>query len=513
MTGDHPLDSTSVILVGERLATSPGALSSALRAGRRAPAPGWPGCRAAPATAARSRPAACPTCCPAAARSPTPQARVDVATAWGVETLPESPGRDADQIVAAVNAGELGGLVVGGVDPDDTADPAAFRAALDAASFVVALELRETDVTRAADVVFPVAAVGRQGRHLRDLGGPRRARSTRSSPTRRRCPTAGCWPGSPRSSGRPLGFRTVAEVRAQMEDLGPWDGDRAAHEPVLDGKPAKAAAKTLALATWKQLLDNGSMQDGDDNLRATARNAVARVSQAVLDAVRRHRDASPVTAASGPCRPRSPTCPTASSGCRPTTPATACSPTSRRPGSRVTVKGAAAHEPPRRSRRSPLEQFGHDPWWIILIKAVAIFVILVLLTLFNIWWERRVVARMQHRIGPNVHGPFGLLQSLADGVKLALKEDLIPKAADKVVFLLAPIIATVPAFVTFAVIPFGPEVDLVRPRDAAAAHRHAGGRAVRDGDRLGRHLRHRARRLVPAARRTPCSAACARARR
>ena len=67
-------------------------------------------------------------------------------------------------------------------------------------------------------------------------------------------------------------------------------------------------------------------------------------------------------------------------------------------------------------------------WWLILIKTLLIFVILVLLTLFNIWWERRVVARMQHRIGPNVHGPFGLLQSLADGVKLALKEDLIPKA-------------------------------------------------------------------------------------
>jgi NADH-quinone oxidoreductase subunit H len=107
-----------------------------------------------------------------------------------------------------------------------------------------------------------------------------------------------------------------------------------------------------------------------------------------------------------------------------------------------------------------LEQFGNDPWWIILIKTVAIFVILVLLTLFNIWFERRVVARMQHRIGPNVNGPFGLLQSLADGVKLALKEDLIPKAADKAVFLLAPIIATVPAFVTFAVIPFGPEVTM-----------------------------------------------------
>jgi NADH-quinone oxidoreductase subunit H len=107
-----------------------------------------------------------------------------------------------------------------------------------------------------------------------------------------------------------------------------------------------------------------------------------------------------------------------------------------------------------------LELFGQDPWWLVLIKALLIFVILVLLTLFNIWFERRVVARMQHRIGPNVNGPFGLLQSLADGVKLALKEDIIPTAADKVVFILAPVIATVPAFVAFSVIPFGPVVTL-----------------------------------------------------
>ncbi|MGA8247565.1 MAG: NADH-quinone oxidoreductase subunit NuoH [Nocardioides sp.] len=107
-----------------------------------------------------------------------------------------------------------------------------------------------------------------------------------------------------------------------------------------------------------------------------------------------------------------------------------------------------------------LDAFGQDPWWVIVIKAVLIFVILVVLTLFNIWFERRVVARMQHRIGPNVNGPFGLLQSLADGVKLALKEDIIPKAADKVVFLAAPVIAAIPAFVTFSVIPFGPVVKI-----------------------------------------------------
>jgi NADH-quinone oxidoreductase subunit H len=113
---------------------------------------------------------------------------------------------------------------------------------------------------------------------------------------------------------------------------------------------------------------------------------------------------------------------------------------------------------PMQTTGDDLSAFGQDTWWLVLVKAVLIFVVLVLLTLFNIWFERRVVARMQHRIGPNVHGPFGLLQSLADGVKLALKEDIIPKAADKVVFLIAPVIATIPAFVTFAVIPFGPEV-------------------------------------------------------
>ena len=107
-----------------------------------------------------------------------------------------------------------------------------------------------------------------------------------------------------------------------------------------------------------------------------------------------------------------------------------------------------------------IEGFGNDPVWVTILKAVLVFVVLVLLTLFNIWAERRVVARMQHRIGPNVHGPFGLLQSLADGVKLALKEDIIPKAADKVVFVIAPVLSVVPAFVAFSVIPFGPEVEI-----------------------------------------------------
>ena len=100
------------------------------------------------------------------------------------------------------------------------------------------------------------------------------------------------------------------------------------------------------------------------------------------------------------------------------------------------------------------ELFGNEAAWVVIVKAVVIFVILVVYTLFNIWFERRVVAKMQHRIGPNVHGPFGLLQSLADGVKLALKEDIIPTAADRVVYVLAPILATIPAFMAWAAVSY-----------------------------------------------------------
>ncbi|PJJ58251.1 NADH-quinone oxidoreductase subunit H [Mumia flava] len=104
--------------------------------------------------------------------------------------------------------------------------------------------------------------------------------------------------------------------------------------------------------------------------------------------------------------------------------------------------------------------FGNEELWVVILKAVAVFVFLVLLTLFNIWFERRVVARMQHRVGPNVWGPFGLLQSLADGIKLALKEEIFPKHAHKLVYFLAPVITVVPAFLAWAVIPIGPEVTI-----------------------------------------------------
>ena len=103
---------------------------------------------------------------------------------------------------------------------------------------------------------------------------------------------------------------------------------------------------------------------------------------------------------------------------------------------------------------------GSDPGWLITVKALLVFIFCVVLTLLSVWGERRLVGRMQQRPGPNRVGPFGLIQALADGVKLALKEDIIPAAADKIVFVIAPIISATTCFMSFAVIPITGPVTL-----------------------------------------------------
>ena len=107
-----------------------------------------------------------------------------------------------------------------------------------------------------------------------------------------------------------------------------------------------------------------------------------------------------------------------------------------------------------------LASFGHDTWWLIALKVGVIFAFLMITTLLTIWAERRVIGRMQSRPGPNRAGKFGLLQSLMDGLKLPLKEDIIPRGVDKLLFVMAPAIALIPAFISFAIIPFGPIVSI-----------------------------------------------------
>jgi NADH-quinone oxidoreductase subunit H len=104
--------------------------------------------------------------------------------------------------------------------------------------------------------------------------------------------------------------------------------------------------------------------------------------------------------------------------------------------------------------------FGGEPVWLVIIKVVMVFAFLVVMVLFSIVFERKVVGRMQNRIGPNRTGPWGTLQSLADGMKLAFKEEVIPLLADKPVYFLAPVLSAVPAFLAFSVVPFGPQVSM-----------------------------------------------------
>ncbi|WP_431934718.1 NADH-quinone oxidoreductase subunit NuoH [Micromonospora sp. RP3T] len=107
-----------------------------------------------------------------------------------------------------------------------------------------------------------------------------------------------------------------------------------------------------------------------------------------------------------------------------------------------------------------LADFGKDPWWLVLGKIVFAFAFGLLATLLGVWFERRVVGRMAVRPGPNQVGPFGLLQTLADGLKMAFKEDILPRAADKVVFFFAPTISVISAVTALSVIPFGPKVSI-----------------------------------------------------
>src|SRR5712691_6812757 len=107
-----------------------------------------------------------------------------------------------------------------------------------------------------------------------------------------------------------------------------------------------------------------------------------------------------------------------------------------------------------------LGSFNQLIWWMVLLKVAIVFLFLLLTTMFMIWAERRVIGRMQNRPGPNRAGPLGLLQPIADALKLPLKEDIIPLGADKLVFVIAPVISAAIAFISFAVIPWGPEVSI-----------------------------------------------------
>ncbi|MFI5783445.1 NADH-quinone oxidoreductase subunit G [Nocardia sp. NPDC051570] len=270
----------AVILVGERLAMTPGALSAAARlADTTGAALAWVPRRAGERGALEA--GALPTLLPGGRPVADPRARQQVRAIWNVGELPAAAGRDTAAILAAASA--LGALVVGGVDVADLPDPAAALAAVDAARFVVSLELRRSAITERADVVFPVAsAMEKSGSFLTWEGRSRPFEAALGDATVRReaAPLADhrVLHAVADEMGIRLGLPDSAAADAELAELGVWDGPPAA----TPDHPAAAAPApgpgTAVLAGWRMLLDRGRAQDGEPNLAATARPAVVRMS-------------------------------------------------------------------------------------------------------------------------------------------------------------------------------------------------------------------------------------------
>ncbi|MFF9040915.1 NADH-quinone oxidoreductase subunit G [Streptomyces sp. NPDC014892] len=273
----------AVIVVGERLAAVAGGLTAAVRAASLTGAKlVWIPRRAGERAAVEA--GALPTALPGGRPATDPRARAEVAAAWGVAELPARYGRDTGQIVEAAATGELGALVVAGVEVADLPDPARAREALSAVGFLVSLELRPSEVTDRADVVLPVAAVAEKAGTFVNWEGRVRMFEAALKPdqmTRRVAPTDGrVLQMLADAMDVHLGLPDLRTTRAELDRLGAWDGARA-NEPVEVGAALpRPAAGEAVLAGHRLLLDQGRLQDGDEALAGTRHAAHARVSAA-----------------------------------------------------------------------------------------------------------------------------------------------------------------------------------------------------------------------------------------
>ncbi|MFC5184316.1 NADH-quinone oxidoreductase subunit G [Actinomadura harenae] len=271
----------AVILVGERLASSPGALSAAVRLAHVTGAGlAWVPRRAGERGAIEA--GALPGLLPIGRPVFDPDARAETARAWGVAELPASPGRDTAGILAAAAAGERGALLVGGFDPYDLADPQAALAALDRTPFVVSLEQRVSAVTDRADVVLPVAAVVEKAGTFVDWEG-------RGRPFGTVLKTAGkmsdlrVLDALANEMDVHLGLPDPDAARRELTGLGAFRGERPPAPSVATGVLPQPGRGEALVSSWRLLLDRGTLQDGEPYLAGTARDAVARVSPATAE--------------------------------------------------------------------------------------------------------------------------------------------------------------------------------------------------------------------------------------
>jgi NADH-quinone oxidoreductase subunit G len=275
----------AVILVGERLAEVPGALAAAARLADASGARlAWIPRRAGERGAVEA--GAMPGLLPVGRWVGDPKARAEVALAWNKASLPSTPGRSTSALLAAAENGDLGALVVAGVDPADLPDPAAALRALERTPFIVSLELRASAVTDRADVVFPVAAVAeKSGTFVNWEGRGGTFAAALSVPSIRT--DLYVLAAIADEMDVHLGLPDGAAARAELAALGEWRGARPAAPAAFSTPPGLSASAgttmggtDVRLATWAQLLDAGRMQDGEPYLAGTARSVVARVSAA-----------------------------------------------------------------------------------------------------------------------------------------------------------------------------------------------------------------------------------------
>jgi NADH-quinone oxidoreductase subunit G len=267
----------AVILVGERLAEVPGALAAAVRLAEASGAKlAWVPRRAGERGAIEA--GAMPGLLPIGRWVGDPKARAEVALAWNKAALPATPGRSTGAMLAAAEAGQLGALVIAGVDVADLPDPAAALRALDMTPFIVSLELRASAVTDRADVVFPVAAVAEKAGTFVNWEGRGASFSAALSIPGVRTDLYVLGAIADEMDVH-LGLPDAAAARAELVALGAWKGAHPAPPAVLSSTGG-AAGTSLRLATWHQLIDAGRLQDGEPYLAGTARPVVARVSAA-----------------------------------------------------------------------------------------------------------------------------------------------------------------------------------------------------------------------------------------
>jgi NADH-quinone oxidoreductase subunit G len=267
----------ALLIVGERLATVPGALSAAANLAARTGAKlAWVPRRAGDRGAIDA--GLLPNLLPGGRPVSDDAARAALSVAWGIDAgaLPGTPGRDIDRIIAAAADGTLGALLVGGVDPADLTDPKLAEEALDAVPFLVSLEIRQSAVTRRADVVLPIApAVEKAGTYMDWEGRLRSFDAVLKS--------------TAMTDGRVLEAvaalldvtLNTGDVNRIRRELGSLPGT-SEHRPGLSAATSKTAEPgpgEAVLATWHQLIDLGSLLDGDQVLAGTARPPVARIGK------------------------------------------------------------------------------------------------------------------------------------------------------------------------------------------------------------------------------------------